>query len=74
MRRIISTFDSFSATASFRVNGEPDVLSFCGGIVSLIVLGFFFYLFVVDMVQIFSYQKITAKENIKVYFSLTLDI
>lgn len=58
LREFIHNFDFFRAVAGFRVRGEPEVLSICGGIVSLLLLGFFLYVFLEDAIKIISYEKI----------------
>ena len=68
LRKLIWNFDFFAAVPGFRMNGEAEVVSVCGGILSLILILGFSYIFIDNTIQIFNYQKIEAKENIKVKF------
>jgi hypothetical protein len=56
--KFIYSFDMFAAVPGFRVRGESEVASICGGMVSIILLCFFVYVFVEDSVKIINYQKI----------------
>lgn len=58
LREFIYNFDFFAAVPSFRVKGEAEVLSICGGIVSMILIGFFLYVFLEDALKIVNFQKI----------------
>ena len=59
-RKFFSSFDLFSCIPSLRIRGQSELSSICGGVVSLLVMGFFIYVFVVDMVDMFNYGKIEA--------------
>ena len=45
VKKFIWNYDFFAAVPGFRMHGEPEVNSICGGILSLLLLGFFFYVF-----------------------------
>lgn len=56
-------FDLFSYQPVFRIRGQSEVSSLCGGATSLLVMGFFVYLFVVEMIGIISLDKISASST-----------
>ena len=58
IKKFIWNFDYFAATPGFRMNGEAEVVSVCGGILSILLLLAFFYIFFDDAIQMFKYQKI----------------
>lgn len=45
IKEILKQFDLFSAQPTLRARSEPEVVNACGGVLSLLVLGFFTYLF-----------------------------
>lgn len=51
-------FDLFGYVPSMRLRGQSDISSVCGGVTSMLVMGFFVYLFVVDMIDLANYGKI----------------
>ena len=63
-------FDFFSSPACLRLKGESDVSSVCGGITSALILIFFFYLFIAEVVDMANFGKIEATETTIVKKSL----
>ena len=55
----------FSAVPSLRARGETETTNTCAGIVSLLFLIFFFYVFIAEMIQMVTYQEINASESEK---------
>ena len=58
IKKFLYNFDLFPAVPGFRVRGEAEVLSICGGIFSLALIAFFFYIFLDGAIKILDFKKI----------------
>ena len=52
IKEILKQFDLFSAQPTLRARSEPEVVNACGGVLSLLVLGCFIYLFFSQLNQV----------------------
>lgn len=50
IRQYLSGWDLFTALPTLRAQGESDVANACGGLISLILLGFFVYIFIMNII------------------------
>ena len=57
LKKGILEFDLFSALPTLRARGETETLNFCGGLLSLLLLLFFTYVFIITTVNTFNYQQ-----------------
>ena len=58
LKTFFTNFDMFGATPSLRMRGEPETLNLCGGIMSLLLIMFFFYIFIIKALAIVNLQEI----------------
>ena len=73
VKKFFHGFDLFSCIPSLRARGESDVSSLCGGITSLILMLFFIYIFVMDMITMSQLGHISTTERRVVHFYLLID-
>lgn len=45
MKKLLTQFDLFSSAPILRAEGESAVMNLCGGIFSILIFGFFTYIF-----------------------------
>ena len=60
IKKLIYNYDLFANVPSFRARTEASVVSYFGGIFSIILLGFFLYVFLEDSIKILNYKKIKS--------------
>lgn len=70
IKKFFHGFDLFSCIPSLRARGESDVSSLCGGITSLLLMIFFIYIFVMDMITLSNLGHIQTTERRTVFYVL----
>ena len=71
VKRFFYGFDLFSCIPSMRARGQSDVSSVCGGVTSLIVMIFFIYIFIADMIDLGNLGQISSTYKTTVSIFLT---
>ena len=61
IRKFFLEFDMFPALPTFRMRGEPETLSLFGGIISVMLLLFFLYIFIINALDIINFREIKAR-------------
>ena len=64
VRNFFKQFDIFAAPATLRANEEAETSSFSAGLVSLIMIAVFVYVFIDRTIGIVSYSSIDSKQTI----------
>jgi hypothetical protein len=60
IKNAILRCDLLRSNANLRYQGEPAYESIFGGVISIIIAGFFFIVFIVSIQQLISLQNITS--------------
>jgi hypothetical protein len=60
VREFFHNFDMFTAMPTLRAKSEPEVANSFGGILSIIVLLLFSYLFIAQLAQVTNWEKISS--------------
>ena len=63
LRDFFKSYDLFPAVPCFRVKGDSEVLSVCGGVFSLLLLIFFLYVFIQRSLIILNHNDIEYKAS-----------
>ena len=62
LKKFFVEFDLFSALPTLRSRGETETMNLCGGIVSLLLLSFFIYVFIINLVETLDFKKMEIIE------------
>ena len=63
VRNFFCSFDMFAASPTLRAKSKSETSNTLGGVISLLILSLFFYLFVSEIVQVTSWNKIQSVES-----------
>ena len=59
-KQFIYFFDSFQAPATLRVGGNPETSSLCSGFFSILIIGFFAYIFAIKTHEVLTFQQVSS--------------
>jgi hypothetical protein len=54
----------FSSLPTLRAKSHPETNNACGGMLSIVVIGLFTYLFIYQSYQVLTYQQISSTQTI----------
>lgn len=63
IKSFFKEFDLFSALPTLRAKSEPETTNTCGGVLSVVTLVLFAYLFIAQFAQVTNWEKVTFTEN-----------
>jgi hypothetical protein len=63
MRNFFSSFDMFAASPTLRAKSKSETSNTLGGVISLMILIVFFYVFISEIVQVVSWSKIQSVQS-----------
>lgn len=64
IKEAISKYDLFMASPVLRVKGESGVTNSYGGLFSILLLGFFIYIFLNNIIATINLQTITSTQTV----------
>ena len=73
IKQFLKSFDMFTASPTLRVRGETEHASICAGLISFMILMAFGFVFIRDLINLFSYKSISHSESILVPHGLLRD-
>lgn len=63
VKKFFREFDMFSSFATLRTKGEPETSNTCAGVLSLLILIIFIYLFISQFVAVTNWDQVTSIET-----------
>ncbi len=67
--RAVSKFDLFPALPTLRLEGEPEVTNFFGGLLSIVIFGVFLTIFSISVSSTINLKNISATEMSEVFIT-----
>jgi hypothetical protein len=63
IKKFFLEFDMFASYATFRTKGEPETRNLCGGILSFLLVIYFTYVFISQLVHVSNWEQISSVET-----------